>query len=161
MRQTKIQNFTGNIRSIVDAAFRQLTELGSLTIIFALLIFTYFHDSALAIILFIGIMTVTLISLLIKIFFHIPRPNNQKYRNFIERVDASSFPSAHSARVSIMAFWLVIYSNVLLLKIFIIVAAILVAYSRIYLKKHYFIDVLGGLALGIIVNLATYYIIFA
>jgi len=149
-------SFSKNFKSIIDTAFKQLTEIGSLTIIAVIIVFTYFYDKTLAYNIFIGVAAVTLISLIIKAVSYKSRPNKQKYHTLIERIDASSFPSVHSARISILAFWLVLYSNILLLKIFIILIAVLIAYSRIYLKKHYYSDVIAGIILAGIINVLMY-----
>ena len=149
-------NIKDNIKSIIYAAFKQLTELGSLTIVSVIIIFSYFYDQTLAYDMLIGVVAVTIISLLIKALTYKERPTKQKFSNLIERIDASSFPSVHSARIAIVAFWLSVYSDALILKIFIISIAVLVAYSRIYLKKHYYVDVIAGIVLAGIIDVLIY-----
>jgi undecaprenyl-diphosphatase len=151
-------SLSSNFRSILDIFFKQLTELGSLTIITSIIIFTFFFDNTLALKLLIGIASVTIISFIIKAIFFRARPKKQLFNNIVEKLDASSFPSIHSARITILAFWLTMYSHELLLKIFLVAIGTLVAYSRIYLKKHYYADVIGGVTLGVIVNIIIYYI---
>jgi len=153
-------SLSSNFKSILDIFFKQLTELGSLTILTSIVIFTFFFDKTLALKLFVGVASVTIIAFIIKaVFFH-ARPKKQSFKNIIERIDASSFPSIHSARITILTFWLIIYSNNLLLQILLAIAGILIAYSRIYLKKHYYADVIGGIILGIILNIIIYYTMF-
>ncbi|MAG02464.1 hypothetical protein CMI42_03945, partial [Candidatus Pacearchaeota archaeon] len=78
------------------------------------------------------------------------RPEKQKYGNFVERIQASSFPSWHTARIVYLAIIIsYLFSNNYLTILLIIIAG-LVAYSRIYLKRHDYWDVLGGIVLGII-----------
>lgn len=86
---------------------------------------------------------------LIKLFFHKKRPNQQGYSNMIEKIDAGSFPSLHSSRISLV--YLTLFSNTesWSLKAVFISIIIIVMFSRIQLKKHFLIDVLGGLAIGI------------
>jgi len=136
--------------------FKQITELGSLTIILIAIFFSYFFDNALAIRLFAGVATVTIISFIIKAIFFRARPNKQPVNTLVERLDASSFPSIHSARITVLAFWLIMYVNDIILKIFLGCIGVLVAYSRIYLKKHYLIDVIAGFMLAMIVNILIY-----
>ncbi len=149
---------TSNISSIMNLFFKQITELGSLTILCVIAIFSYFIDARFAIKLFIGIIAATAIGSLIKILFFYERPQKQKHNNTIERIDASSFPSIHSARITILTLLLIIYSGNLLLQLFLAVIGILVIYSRVYLKKHYYRDVIGGLVLGTIISIIIYYI---
>jgi membrane-associated phospholipid phosphatase len=56
-------------------------------------------------------------------------------------------------------FLLIAYSGNLILRIFLAVIGLLVAYSRIYLKRHYYIDVIGGIILGVLISMAAYYLI--
>lgn len=148
-----------NIYSVVDMFFKQVTELGSLTIITAIIIFTWFYSTDLALKLFIAVASVTIISFAIKTIFPKDRPRKQKFTTLVEKIDASSFPSVHSARITVLTFWLALISTNILLQIFIIAIGVLVAYSRIYLKKHYYIDVFGGIILGVIINLLIYYLL--
>ena len=71
----------------------------------------------------------------------------------LEKIDAGSFPSVHSARA--MLFALILYGVVpphIALLVFII--PLIVGYTRIKLGKHYLVDVLGGYVLGFIVYYA-------
>lgn len=148
-----------NLKKIIDMFFLQITELGSLAVIMALIIIIYFFEKTLSITLFIGIIIITIIATIIKSLFFKARPKKQKTTSLIERIDASSFPSIHSARITFLTFWITAYSTNWLLKIFLIVLGIIIAYSRIYLKKHYLSDVIAGIILGLIVSIGLYYII--
>lgn len=147
-----------NFKKLVGMFFEQITELGSITIILILIFTTYFFEKTLSIKLFIGIIIITIIAMIIKALFFKERPKKQKTNTLIERLDASSFPSIHSARITFLTFLSVIYVNNIILKSFLIVIGILVAYSRIYLKKHYLSDVIAGIILGLIVSIGIYYI---
>jgi len=85
---------------------------------------------------------------LIKILFPKKRPTGQTYKNLIEKIDAGSFPSIHASRITIV--YLTMFSNTenLAIKITLISVIILVLFSRIKLKKHFWIDILGGFAIG-------------
>jgi len=150
---------SSNLKNLVEIFFKQITELGSLTVIAVIIIFTYFLDVQLALKLFIGMLAATIISMIIKVLFFRPRPKKQKINTIIDRLDASSFPSVHSARITILMFLLIAYSGNLILRIFLAVIGLLVAYSRIYLKRHYYIDVIGGIILGVLISMAAYYLI--
>ena len=78
------------------------------------------------------------------------RPDKQEYKNYLEKIDALSFPSWHTARIVYLALiFSYLFNNNLLTLLFTLVA-ILVAYSRVYLKRHDYWDVLGGIVLGVV-----------
>lgn len=78
----------------------------------------------------------------------VPRPN----KKFFEKYDAGSFPSIHTARITTMAVMLNNFYNDTLLLFVSTALVILVGYSRIYLKHHYFKDVAAGFAIGAIIG---------
>ena len=78
----------------------------------------------------------------------IPMPDN----TFIQKYFAGSMPSVHTARITAFSAAIaVFYAN----GIFILIASfavICVGYSRIYLKKHYLIDVIAGFIIGAVIS---------
>ncbi len=86
----------------------------------------------------------------IKLVFFVDRPEKMPYKNIIQRLLASSFPSIHSSRTfsiflySLIIFWF-FYSWIFFIYF------LLVALSRIILKKHFLHDVLGGIALSTLI----------
>ncbi len=84
----------------------------------------------------------------IKLAFHKPRPKKMKYSNALEKIDAGSFPSVHSARSAFVPGMIFIYLQsqwALLL----FALPIIVGITRIKLKKHDIKDVIGGWAIGL------------
>jgi membrane-associated phospholipid phosphatase len=144
---------------LLDAGFKQITELGSSTLTAVIALTILFFSQSLALRIILGIVGVTIISYLIKIFFFKQRPKKQSKDTFIEKVDASSFPSIHAARMTVIVFWLIAYFNNMYLTIFSLIIGMLVIYSRIYLKKHYWSDVIGGLVISLAVNGIIYFLI--
>ena len=144
---------SNNLKDLVNTFFKQITELGSLTITAVIIIIIYFLDKGLSIRLFLGILSVTIIAIIIKSLFFYDRPNKQKIRTLIDRIDASSFPSVHSARITVMIYLMISYFSNIILQIFLVIIGVLVIYSRIYLKKHYFRDIMAGTLLGLIVSM--------
>lgn len=88
---------------------------------------------------------------LIKIFFPKTRPNAQKYTNLLEKIDAGSFPSLHSSRITIVYLTLFSFANLLIFKIIFISIIPIVMLSRINLKKHFLTDIIGGFVIGLII----------
>ena len=80
--------------------------------------------------------------------------NPEEFKNkikssLIEKIDSSSFPSMHAARATVLSLFA--YFNLQFnLFIFILILSLIILYSRIYLKKHYFRDILAGILIGIL-----------
>ncbi len=136
---------------IMKKIMEEITFLGGVLfyILFSVLfLFQKEYDFFLTLIM--GLIIIYLVSLIIRIFYFKPRPKKREYKNFIEKIDASSFPSIHAARATfIFLFLLMNFLKSFYLIFLVLILTLLVFYSRIYLKKHYLIDVLGGILLGI------------
>ena len=139
------------IKNLLKTQFRDLTTFGGI-IFFAIILFItlIFQKYQLFVKLLFGLLFTFIITILIRSFYTKDRPNKQTYKNFIEKMDALSFPSWHTARITFLAIIFSFQYNYLYLTTFFTVIALLVSYSRIYLKRHDWWDVLGGIVLGIL-----------
>ncbi|HLD79979.1 MAG: hypothetical protein A2822_01230 [Candidatus Staskawiczbacteria bacterium RIFCSPHIGHO2_01_FULL_41_41] len=132
---------------------RDVTAMGGLAA--SVLIILLFISSPLLIPLIVGSILTAAFVLLIRIFYFKNRPKKEEYQNFWEKIDASSFPSLHTARIVFLAVLFSVYfSNVYSTTLFTVTAA-LVSYSRVYLQKHDWVDVAGGIVVGVV----TYFIV--
>jgi len=96
-----------------------------------------------------GIILVYAVVFPIKWFFYKERPAKKKYSNWLERLDAASFPSAHSNRAALLFVILSSFFNNIYFAIFLFAMSISVSCTRVYLERHYWIDVIFGYVLGI------------
>ena len=135
-------------------SMRDITSLGGFFFFILLILVTLilektnlFRD------LILGFVITITVVILIRLFYFKNRPKRMDYKNWIEKLEASSFPSLHSARAIFLTLILIRFFNNNYLTIILILTAILVIYSRIYLKKHDWIDVVGGIILGIVTYL--------
>ena len=136
--------------------FRDLTTFGgAIFYAFIVLLAFAFNQTTLAIDLILGFIISLAIVVPIRLLYFKNRPKKQEYSNFLERIDAASFPSWHTARIVFMALTGIFYFNNPFLTIISSILAVLVCYSRIYLQKHDWRDVLGGFTLAGV----TYWII--
>jgi membrane-associated phospholipid phosphatase len=130
--------------------FEEITFLGGLFFyIFLIVLFLILGKEDYALKLFLSLLVIYFLTLVIRIFYFKPRPEKMKYSNFIEKIDASSFPSVHSARTTFLvlfSFFSFFLNSVYL--ILVLILWFLVLYSRVYLKKHDITDLLGGIILG-------------
>lgn len=94
---------------------------------------------------------------LIKYLFHKPRPTGQKYSNALEKIDAGSFPSLHSSRIAVVYLSLFWHAELLVFKVLFLIVIGVVGGSRVFLRKHYWADVAGGLFFGILIFLGCFY----
>ena len=131
--------------------FRDLTSFGgTYFFIFAIILFLLLNEIRIFKILLIGLFLTYIISFVIRFFYFKNRPNKEKYTNFIMKIDASSFPSVHSMRAIFMAIIISKFFANPIMIIFLLLWALIVSYSRVYIKKHYWIDIIVGLIIGIL-----------
>ncbi|SMG14668.1 PAP2 superfamily protein [Marivirga sericea] len=75
--------------------------------------------------------------------------------NLVEGVELSTFysmPSGHSASAFALATILILLTKNKLLQVFLMLLAILVAVSRVYLFQHFMVDTIVGASLGLLVS---------
>ncbi len=142
--QTKFQDWT-----------RDITSLAS-PIILLFVPFIFLGPSKQFYTLLVALLVNEIVASLIKIIYPKKRPNGQTYKTILEKIDAGSFPSIHASRITLVYLTLFLNADNLLVKIVFLVFIAFVFLSRIFLKKHYLIDVIGGFCLGF----AIWYIAF-
>ena len=139
-----------------DDFFRDFSALGGVWIyLLAVVVFLIRKEYQLVKRLFVGLILLYIIVILIRSFYFKHRPNKLGYSSFIGKIDASSFPSQHSSRITFMSAVLAVYYNTTTFCIALAFIAILVIYSRVYLKKHDVIDVIAGIGIGLAVYFLT------
>ena len=87
----------------------------------------------------------------IKYVWHKPRPDGQAFSGGMEKIDAGSFPSIHSARLALMGGSLAyqcylagLYPGLFIWALWIP----MIGYTRIFLSRHYPTDVAAGYTIG-------------
>ena len=92
----------------------------------------------------------------IKYFFRRPRPKTNHTKSiFGVKATSGSFPSGHSSNIFAAAYLLSNYYALEIQYVAVLFAiAGAVSFSRIVLGKHYFLDVLGGTILGMILAIS-------
>src|SRR3989338_5448558 len=138
-----------SIHKYLDIFFRDLTTFGgALFYGLVVLLALAFQQTTLAVNLVLGFIISLAIVVPIRLLYFKNRPQKQEYSNFLERIDAASFPSWHTARIVFMALTGIFYFNNTFLTVISSILALSVCYSRIYLQKHDWMDVLGGIILA-------------
>ena len=145
------------IKRISELIFKELTALGG-SVFYGLLLMLVLllGEITLFVDLLIGLFFTLFIVVLIRTFYFKNRPKKQKHYNYLEKIDASSFPSWHAARAIFLASMFSYFFVNKYITAVLILTALAVSYSRIYLKKHDWTDILGGLFLGTITFLLVF-----
>ncbi|MEO9211249.1 MAG: phosphatase PAP2 family protein [Ginsengibacter sp.] len=140
-----------------DYLFIPLTYLGDGIFSIALALPLFFRKrKALALMIVSSFLISGIIAQIIKIVVVAPRPavffEYSHYPNFIEGVtlyNLHSFPSGHTTSIFALAATLAFFLKNKSFSILLLLVAILVGYSRIYLGQHFMEDVLSGSVIGI------------
>ena len=155
------ENIKGDLKEQGSvAAIEIFTELGSSFGALVIFILISFFDYKIWLYLFpVYVFQVFLVEI-IKYTVKLPRPKNglKKKNIFGIKTTSGSFPSGHTANVFALAVLFSNYFNLTteLILVFFVLAS-LIGISRIYLDKHYIIDVVGGAIFGVLfANLGLY-----
>jgi len=144
--QGKLKDWTRDITSLANPIILILVPfifLGSSKVFYTLLIALFVNE---------------ILASLIKIIYPKKRPTRQTYSTFLEKIDAGSFPSIHASRITLAYLTIFSNTNSIGIKIAVISVIVLVILSRILLKKHYWIDVIGGFILGLTIWVLFFYL---
>ncbi len=134
------------LERFIPQVMHEISTIGSLPFLFffsILLIFLEEYTRGYALLL--GLCVLFVLVIPFRLFLFRERPQKISYDNWILKIDASSFPSMHAARMGV----LIVLFNFSVL--FLILAG-LVCLSRFYLKRHFLSDLVVGLAFGIVVG---------
>lgn len=137
-------------KKILSFIFDDFSLFGSLPFYLFITLFSFFIGnkvlfSRLAYSLLLSIIVV----IAIKKFHYKERPQKEEFNIFMEKMIASSFPSSHSVMITILTLLLSIsYPSLWVIIIFSIIS-LLVYIQRYVTKKHYAIDIIGGILIAI------------
>ncbi len=136
---------------ITKDIFTAITNLGSAVFYTILVIFLLLIGKLkLGIYLALGLIIAYTFVFILRLFYFKERPKKEEYTNLFTKINASSFPSLHTMSSMYTAIVLANEIKKPIITGFFILISLLIGYSRMHLKKHYFIDVLFGLVLGIV-----------
>lgn len=140
---------------------------GIFAIVLFALIYFYFKRKQQGFMLLLSFIISGLAVQLIKNFINAPRPKlffeAGQYLHFVDGVSLannSSFPSGHTATAFAIATVLVLMMSNKNKQLLILLAALLVGYSRIYLAQHFLLDVIIGAVIGTASGVMSVYFAF-
>lgn len=144
-----------NILNIFFSKFTYLAECGAYAIfIFIVMFFINYTRDESYLIIYAVILNAVIVNLTLKKIVKRTRPFiKNKFDISINHPKDFSFPSGHSsvtaATTVILIYYCWIYELGILLMLFNIIFLFLMAYSRLYLRVHYFSDVFFGVLVGL------------
>jgi len=103
----------------------------------------------------VGLALVYIIFFAIRLLHFKERPDKQPHRGLIQTIDASSFPSIHAGRITVLGIVLINFFTNGLISALLILTIIAVSSTRVILKRHFWLDVLCGLFFGVAIALLT------
>lgn len=150
---------------LADVFFYTITHLGSGIFYVVIIVCLLFVKYRYALIAAIGFVIISLIIQIMKhlIFSNILRP--AKYFEGIEDIyivsglelySFNSFPSGHTADAFGLFCLLALISSNRMLGVVYFFIALLVAFSRVYLSQHFFLDIYFGSLIGVIATVLSY-----
>lgn len=142
----------------LDNCFRWYTNLGDglFAVLLSLFFFFILKSRKSGLILLIAYASTGILAQIIKPILQSPRPKSFFYPAhlsfFMDDIihnGNTSFPSGHTVTAFAMATVLVMYTEKKWQQLLLLVLAILVGFSRIYLSQHFLTDVLAGSFIGV------------
>lgn len=136
-------------RVVSEEFIKDISSLGSLAFYLLMILATFLAgEYAISYKLVLSLALIFIATYSIKLFYVKPRPDfrKRKFSSLMERLNESSFPSVHAARITLIS--MAMYSVFPQFSLLSLLLILLVSFSRIYLKRHYLLDVAAGIIIG-------------
>lgn len=142
-----------------DVFFKYATHLGDgLIYLFLAIIFVIYRYFNLILLAATALLQTIIVTIGKRLIFDLPRPrsffeNSEEIFNMVAGVKvytAHSFPSGHTASAFAVATLLICLTKNKLYQVLLMLGAILVAISRIYLLQHFLMDTVAGALVGML-----------
>jgi len=148
------------VTRLIKDFIEDASAFGSLAFfLFLIFLFLILGQIKLAIWLAVGLILSFIIVMGIRLFYFKERPNKKDYNNFLEKLEASSFPSLHAFRIVLILILISYYYKSIYFVILLGIMTIIVFYSRKFLKKHYWTDIIFGAIFGLILSLLIVWLV--
>lgn len=136
---------------LTEKIFWHLSVFGTELFMVVLAIFAFLlNQYRLSLQLAAGFVLVFAVGIPLKLIFYKERPEKRTHRTMVQKIDAASFPSLHSNRASMLVIILSAFFRNNYVGLFLFAISLIVAYSRIFLQRHYWSDVIFGYIFGIV-----------
>lgn len=148
-----------------DGFFRVVTEFGAFPLIAFITVCTLFVRFRITLTVCVSSLFASIMTQMGKriIWPDSPRPkvlfSDHDPFHFVDGVhlhSSHSFPSGHTSGAFALFIVLALYAKQPWLKVLLLLCAVLVAYSRMYLSQHFLVDVTVGSLIGVIFSILAY-----
>lgn len=165
----KVNSFillNGYHRNWLDNFFIVYTNFGDgiFAILLVLIYFFVLKKRKAGVVLLLAFASTGILAQIIKPLLQSPRPlvyfRPQHFPFFIDSIihaGNNSFPSGHTVTAFAIATVLAFYTTSTMQYLLLLLAAALVAFSRVYLSQHFLLDVLAGSFIGVLGGIACVY----
>ena len=146
-----------------------VTFMGDTTFFIICVIFSFFFSRRCALYLVVMGLSIMIVSYVLKQIFDEPRPltvfTELGIFDMVKTVPGyelrswNSFPSGHTISAFGLFCMMAFFLKKHYLKLLVMVVAVLVAYSRVYLMQHFYVDVYVGSMIGVAMAIVTYCIL--
>lgn len=133
----------------INVLFRDASALGGLLFsVFVLLLVFVLGPISLFYRLLDGMIVLFVMAVVVRHFYFKTRPTHEAPLNWLERIEASAFPSVHAGRAWLLAILFSWHFWNPYLAVLLGLLAVLVCASRLWLEEHDFADVFFGSVFG-------------
>jgi membrane-associated phospholipid phosphatase len=139
------------LRRLGSTALRHISALVSYEVYFLFILFAFVLDAIhLAGSLLLGVVLLYGFGIPLRLLIYSPRPQQEPLDSLLKSINTNSFPSFHMARGTILGILLsIMFQTVWFLALWSLML-LAIGTGRIITKRHYIIDLIGGVLLGII-----------
>ncbi|MDR3352401.1 MAG: phosphatase PAP2 family protein [Zoogloeaceae bacterium] len=138
----------------------RITFMGTPPFYFLLSLPLLLFSTRIFLVYYVSILATEIVCAVIKLLTRTDRPTPRKRVTLYDAYDASTFPSAHTARIASNTSIIALCFWSLPLAAFALVLTLAVAYSRVGLKHHFLVDVLVGAVVGVAISALTFFWLF-
>lgn len=137
----------------INYVLRRMSSFGAYPFhILLIIIFLLLEYYTYSLNLLLGFVLIYVFGFPLRLLFFRERPKKREYnKSLYSKFIASSFPSLHTTRATYLTLFLIFLFDNLKLTLLLILLLFIVAYSRVYRKKHYFTDTFWGFVLGVVI----------
>ncbi len=133
--------------------------LGGISLFLIVTVVALFNNISLGFTLSVCLAVLYAVMILIRLVWFRQRPDKQRFSSWLQRIDASSFPSMHTMRASALSIVLGMWFQNTFVFVLLVIVALLVGWTRVHFKRHYWSDVIIGWFLGVILGWFSVWII--